>query len=115
MKGRDDSCIIWMMFDLFKQMGERATKSQKFTKQDILMLGIVDSNQKYKIEKSQCYIGYKLLWIMKMYLEGRQFPFGSLPQEQWKKNVIKIAKYVAMSKFTSELLEFDASAFLDVI
>ena len=52
---------------------------------------------------------------MKMYLEGRQFPFGSLPQEQWKKNVIKIAKYVAMSKFTSELLEFDASAFLDVI
>lgn len=79
------------------------------------MLGIVDSNQKYKIEKSQCYIGYKLLWIMKMYLEGRQFPFGSLPQEQWKKNVIKIARYVAMPKFTSELLDFDATCFLDVI
>jgi len=58
------------------------------------MLNIVDSQKKYEIEKSKCYIGYKLLWIIKMYLEGRQFPYGSLSQEQWKKNVLKIAEYI---------------------
>jgi hypothetical protein len=35
------------------------------------MLFIVDSKKKYEIEKSKSYIGYKLLWIMRMYLEGR--------------------------------------------
>jgi len=51
------------------------------------MLNIVDSKQKYEIEKSRCYIGYKLLWILKMYLDGRQFPYGSLSNEQYKKSV----------------------------
>lgn len=31
-------------------------------KEDILIVGRVDSVKKYEIEKSKAYIGYKLLW-----------------------------------------------------
>jgi len=44
------------------------------------MLNIVDSAKKNEIEKSKVYIGYKLLWIIKMFLEGRKFPFGVLDE-----------------------------------
>lgn len=47
------------------------------------MINMVDKQKKYDIEKSKCYIGYKLLWIIKLYLEGRQFPYGSLSQQKW--------------------------------
>jgi hypothetical protein len=56
-------------------------------KKDISMLKIMNSKEKYSTEKSSCYIGYKLLWIIKMNLEGRQFPYGSLLEEQWKTHV----------------------------
>jgi hypothetical protein len=71
------------MFKLMKKVGLREKKEEAkgifpYVKKDIQMLFIVDSKKKYEIEKSKSYIGYKLLWIIKMYLEGRQFPYGSL-------------------------------------
>ena len=34
--------------------------------------------EKYSVETSNCYIGYKLLWIMNMFLDGKKFPDGTL-------------------------------------
>jgi len=80
------------------------------------MLNIMDSKQKYEVEKSRSYIGYKLLWIIKLYLEGRQFPYGSLAKEQWKINVLQIARFLMEnSKFVNDLIDFDSVVFLDVI
>ena len=64
------------MFKLMKKVGLREKKEQDkgilpYLRKDIQMLFIVDSKKKYEIEKSKSYIGYKLLWIMRMYLEGR--------------------------------------------
>jgi len=35
------------------------------------MLNIMEKKQKYEVEKSKSYVGYKLLWIIKLFLEGR--------------------------------------------
>ena len=40
----------------------------------------VDRERRYQIEKSYLYTGYKLLWIVKMFLEGKKFPYGNLTQ-----------------------------------
>ena len=42
----------------------------------------MEPSLKYEFEKSYCYIGYKLLWIIKLFLEGRQIPYGSLSRER---------------------------------
>lgn len=61
---------------MFKLM--REAKSQDYTREDIYTLSTVDSQKKYEIEKSKAYIGYKLLWIIKIFLEGKMFPYGNL-------------------------------------
>jgi hypothetical protein len=36
--------------------------------------GNLTKREKLEIEQSQTYIGYKLMWVMKMFLEGKKFP-----------------------------------------
>jgi hypothetical protein len=75
---KGDSDIVATMFKIMKQVSSKEKKNiiqntgnNLFTKRDIQMLFEVDSHRKYDIEKSSCYIGYKLLWIVKLFLEGR--------------------------------------------
>jgi hypothetical protein len=117
-----DQGIIMTLYNLMTKIGEREKHQLQikhvvpFSKKDILILNIMDSKQKYEVEKSKSYIGYKLLWIIKLYLEGRQFPYGSLAKDQWKLNVLQIAWFLMEdSKFVNNLLEFDAVVFLEVI
>lgn len=42
-----------------------------FVKKDLQEIKIVEASRKFDIEKSYCYLAYKLLWIMKLYIEGR--------------------------------------------
>ena len=42
------------------------------------MLKSADKNRKYEIEQSSFYIGYKLLWILSLFLKGKKFPQGDL-------------------------------------
>ena len=121
-KKSGEADIISTMYRIMKKLRKSEKKTHEktgatpFTKADVLLLTIVDSQKKYEIEKSYCYIGYKLLWIMKMYLEGRQFPYGSsLTQEQWKCYTLRIAELVVNREFVAEMLEFDPACFLTVI
>ena len=54
------------------------SKGRKVTKQDIYLLRQADKNRKYEIEQSHFYIGYKLLWILGIFLKGKKFPVGEL-------------------------------------
>ena len=85
----------------------REARNKDYSKDDIFMLSIVDSQKKYDIEKSKAYIGYKLLWIIKMFLEGKSFPYGSLGQEKWRMHVYDIAHFVTTDEFLTELMNFD--------
>ena len=51
---------------------------RKVTKHDIQLLRSADKNRKYEIEQSSFYIGYKLLWILSLFLKGKKFPQGDL-------------------------------------
>ena len=42
------------------------------------MVKKVDLQRKYEIEKSKIYVGYKLFYIIKIFLDGKAFPIGYL-------------------------------------
>ena len=84
-------CVIMTLYKLMKKIDEKEQKLQKqnnvhpFQERHIHTLSKTDAKQKREIEKSKCYIGYKILWIMDLYLQGRQFPFGGLSQQDYKR------------------------------
>ncbi len=43
-----------------------------------------DKERRAEIEKSYIYIGYKLMWVMKMFISGRKFPDQALVDLQWR-------------------------------
>jgi len=78
-------------------------------------LNQVDSTKKYEIEKSKAYIGYKMLWIIKIFLEGKMFPYGSLSVEKWRIHVYDIAHFISNDEFLNDLLAFDSEQFFKVV
>jgi GTPase involved in cell partitioning and DNA repair len=56
----------------------RKSQNTDEDKEDVLMVNKVDMQRKYEIEKSKVYIGYKLFYIIKIFLEGKSFPSGYL-------------------------------------
>ena len=66
---------------LQEKRGSDSTGPRKITKDDIRLLRNIDKELKYEIEKSHLYIGYKLLWIIRMFLDGKKFPNGDLEEE----------------------------------
>ena len=82
-----NSCmqILNTMYKLMEQtrsadlLKKKDLKYRPVQKEDLFDL-LTNSSKKYEIEKSHCYIGYKLLWIIKMFLEGKKFPYGDLTE-----------------------------------
>lgn len=73
----------------------RKARTVDVEKDDILMVSKVDSVRKYEIEKSRTYIGYKLLWIIKIFLQGRAFPSGNLTPEKYRMHVYDITNFIS--------------------
>ena len=67
-------CVIMTLYKLMKKIDEKEQKLLKssnihpFLQRHIYTLNRTDPKQKREIEKSKCYIGYKILWIMDLYL-----------------------------------------------
>ena len=46
-----------------------------------------DSQERLKTEKSKLYVGYKILWAVRMLLNGRNFPTGYMDEKTWYTSV----------------------------
>ena len=58
------------------------------------LLKTADKHRKYEIEQSSVYIGYKLLWILSLFLKGKKFPTGDLDEQQFLAHVLNIVDFV---------------------
>ena len=61
------------------------------------------------------YIGFKLLWVMSLFIEGKKFPSGSLSTFKWRCYIYDIVRFMTNEKFLVFFLEFDAFSFFDII
>ena len=67
--------------------------------------------QKLDVEHSKTYIGYKLMWIIRLFLEGKKFPTGTLSSFKWRMYVFDIVRFITTPQFLRWFLEFDGHRF----
>jgi hypothetical protein len=48
---------------------------------------------KSEIERSSTYIGYKILWIINLFLQGSKFPYGTLSNDLLHYYVLDIVRF----------------------
>jgi hypothetical protein len=84
-------------------------------KRELSLLRNCDSVKRQKIENSYSYLGYKLLWLIKMLVEGRKFPNGKLSSEQHKYYIRDIIEFIRKGDILIMLLQFDSKTAFKVI
>ena len=70
---------------------------------------------KLEIEHSRTYIGYKLLWVISLFMEGKKFPTGSLSSFKWRCFIYDIVRFLTNEKFLAFFIDFDPHSFFNVI
>lgn len=66
-------------------------------------------------EKSATYVGYKLLWAIRLTLLGKRFPEGHYEMRIWRDNVHEILDIITQEEFMKTCFEVDASAYFQII
>jgi hypothetical protein len=70
-----------------------------------------DSIERLKTEKSALYLGYKLLWVIRLLINGKRFPQGTIEEKRWNLYVIELANRLSKEDIMVELLKIDSEAF----
>ena len=68
-----------------------------------------------EIEHSKSYIGYKLLWVISLFIEGKKFPSGSLTSFKWRCYIYDIVRFLTNERFISWFLRFDPHEFMQTL
>ena len=98
-----------------EQAIRRGEKPPRITKEDMRMLRNTKNQRKYEIEQSLYYVGYKLFWILGMFLYGKKFPSGTLETIKFKVQVFNIVDFVTDEDNLAAMLDFDAETFFDTM
>ena len=70
-----------------------------------------DSIERLNAEKSQIYIGYKILWAIRLLLNGKEFPQGNIPERRWCTYVHQLVDCITQQNIMLDLLYIDAEAY----
>ena len=70
-----------------------------------------DSDFHKQIEKSQVYLGYKILWTLKLFLSGKKFPNGNIKESKWRTYIHDIISFICTKDILITLLHINAEAF----
>lgn len=70
---------------------------------------------KLDIEHSRTYIGYKMLWVISLFIEGKKFPSGSLSSFKWRCYIYDIVRFLTNDRFMKFFLQFDPFEFFHVV
>lgn len=54
----------------------------------------IEQSVKDVIEKSSVYLGYKILWCLSLFLNGKKFPQGNMKEKRWRQYVSDIVEYI---------------------
>ena len=74
-----------------------------------------ERQRKLDTEHSRTYIGYKLMWIVRLFLEGKKFPSGTLSTFKWRMYVFDIVRFIVTPQFLKWFLGFDPHRFFKLI
>jgi hypothetical protein len=127
--------VLLSVFDLYKKASKKARQeifkpkapnvasgpaSNEATQMqhiDIHMLKDVpyDSTEKQQIERSQTYLGYKILWILNLFINGKKFPSGKIRTVMWRAYIHDILEFLSNPNYLKTLLTIDAETVFQMI
>lgn len=50
---------------------------------------------KQRIEKSLTYLGYKILWVLHLFIDGKKFPTGNIKDKMWRAYIQDIIEFLS--------------------
>lgn len=74
-----------------------------------------DSIDKKEIERSVNYLGYKLLWILNLFIDGKKFPSGKIRENMWRAYIHDIIEFLKSEQYLKTLLTIDAESVFQII
>lgn len=54
-----------------------------------------DSADKKEIEKSSLYLGYKILWVIRLFIDGKKFPQGNIREKKWRSYIHDVIQFLS--------------------
>ena len=111
----EQSCelVIMALLDLYKQAKQDNPGSYEDMRQ-IRELS-PDSIERLRAEKSQIYLGYKILWVVRLILNGKRYPTGHVEESLWRKQVHEIIECITKKAIMLDLLYIDAEAYFQIM
>jgi hypothetical protein len=82
---------------------------------DMLKDASYDSIDKLQIERSQTYLGYKILWILNLFINGKKFPSGKIRENMWRAYIHDILEFLSNPDYLKTLLSIDAETVFQMI
>lgn len=79
------------------------------------MVRNADKKRKHEIEQSKFYIGYRLIWVINLFLKGKKIPSGWLTEAKHKAFCYNIVDFVTQRENLEELVDFDPQAFFSAL
>jgi hypothetical protein len=73
------------------------------------------SEEKSKIEQSAIYLGYKLFWLIRLFLLGKRFPQGNIKEAKWRSYIHDIVQFLSNPQILKDLATIDAENLFQVI
>lgn len=112
---KEQTCtlVILALLDLYKQAKQENPGSYEDLRQ-IRDLS-PDSIERLRAEKSQIYLGYKILWVIRLILNGKRYPSGHVEESMWKKQVHEIIQCITQKAIMLDLLYIDAEAYFQIM
>ena len=114
------SCVqvLFSLYDLYKQAPD-----QSMTKQQLIAMTDPESSTTLhstsdtaqSLDRSHLYLGYKLFWLIRMYLNGRKFPHGHLKESKWRAYTHDIVQFLSNSEIMGDLANLDAEILFQII
>ena len=71
--------------------------------------------ERYQLESSSVYLGYKLLWMTRLFLLGKQFPHDHLSSHHWHIVVHDLIDFITKDELIEQLTEIDAAAYFQIL
>lgn len=82
---------------------------------DLRMLRTANKQRRTQIESSAFYVGYRLQWIIRLFLKGKKFPTGEMDLAQYKHQVLSIVDFVTDEDNLAAMLDFDPREFFETM
>jgi hypothetical protein len=97
------------MFFALSNVYRDAKPLQQTTEEVSKLRGILDldpASQDY-ISNTKDYLGYKLLWCLNLFLQGKKYPSGNIKEAFWKQYVLDIVEFITNSQILKLLLDIN--------